>query len=298
MSSEPPADPPAPPYPRMVRREGELGPILLGHARAPLSDIYHQVLSLSLSSVLALMAAAFVVINLIFAGLYLTFPGQVGNLRPGDFWNAFFFSVETFGTIGYGYFYPQGLGANLVMTVETFVGLVYVALATGLVFARVSRPTARVTFSRQAVIADVDGAPMLMFRAANRRANQILEAEVMVTLARDAQTLEGHDIRRFDELKVRRSRSPLFAYSWTVMHQIDESSPFWGATPEVLAAQRVELIVVLSGVDDRFAQRVHARYSYGADEIIWNKRLADILSIGPTGRRVIDYRRFHDVEEV
>jgi inward rectifier potassium channel len=155
-----------------------------------------------------------------------------------------------------------------------------------------------VTFSRQAVIAPFDGEPMLMFRAANRRANQILEAEVMVTLARDVQTLEGHDIRRFDELAVRRSRTPLFAYSWTVMHHIDQASPLWGASPESLAAQRVELIVVLSGVDDRFAQRVHARYSYGAEEIVWNRRMVDILSIGPTGRRVIDYRRFHDVEEV
>jgi inward rectifier potassium channel len=234
----------------------------------------------------------------VFAGLYLMFPGEVANLAPGDFPNAFFFSVETFGTIGYGYLYPKGLEANLIMTVETFVGLVYVALATGLVFARVSRPTARVTFSRQAVVTEFDGEPMLMFRAANRRANQILEAEVTIALARDVRTLEGSDIRRFDELVVRRSRSPLFAYTWTVMHHIDEASPLWGATPEILQAQNVELIVVLSGVDDRYAQRVHARYSYQADEIVWNKRMADVLTIGPTGRRVIDYRRFHDLEEV
>jgi inward rectifier potassium channel len=298
MRPEPPAEPSTPHYPRMVQRDDDPGPILLGRERAPLTDVYHSVLALPLHNVLGLMAAAFIAINLVFAALYLAFPGQVANLKPGDFPNAFFFSVETFGTIGYGYLYPQGIIANLLMTAETFIGLVYVALATGLVFARVSRPTALVTFSRQAVVSLFDGETMLQFRAANRRANQILEAEVTVTLARDVRTLEGREIRRFDELAVRRGRSPLFAYTWTVMHRVDESSPLWGATPESLQAERVELIVMLSGVDDRYAQRVHARYSYTAEEIVWNKRMVDILTIGPTGRRVIDYRRFHDVEEV
>ncbi len=281
----------------MIRRVGEARPILLGRPDEPLSDLYHQVLALPLAGLLALMGAAFVLINVVFACLYL-WAGGVANLGPGDFANAFFFSVETFGTIGYGYLFPKELAANLIMTTETLVGLVYVALATGLVFARVSRPTARVTFSRQAVITDFDGEPTLMFRAANRRANQILEAEVMVNLAQDGRTIEGHEIRRFDELRIRRARSPLFALTWTIMHRIDEASPLWGATQESLAEQRVEIVVVLSGVDDRYAQRVHARHSYAADEIAWNMRLADILSIGSTGRRVVDYRRFHDIVDV
>jgi inward rectifier potassium channel len=291
------ADPTVPPVPRLIRRDGDLAPILFGHPRSPFSDLYHQVLAMPLAGVLALMGATFIIINLVFAELYL-WAGGVANLRPGDLWNAFFFSVETFGTIGYGYIYPQGLWANLLMTAETFVGLVYVALATGLVFARVSRPTARVTFSQQAVITEFDGVPTLMFRAANRRANLILEAEVLVSLARDATTAEGQSIRRFDELRIRRARTPLFALTWTVMHPIDEASPLWGATSEVLQAQRVELIIALSGVDDRYAQRVHARHSYDAGEIVWNKRLADILSVGPGGRRVIDFRRFHDLVDV
>jgi inward rectifier potassium channel len=286
------------PYPRSIRRDGDPRPVLIGRAWAPLPDIYHQMLALPLGGVLALMAAAFVAINLVFAGLYLMMPHGIGNLKAGDFWNAFFFSVETFGTIGYGFFYPVSLGANLLMTIETFVGLVYVALATGLVFARVSRPTARMTFSAKAVVTTFDGVRTLMFRAANRRANQILEAEVMVNLAIDGQTEEGHGIRRFEELRVRRARTPLFALTWTVMHSIDESSPLWGATADSLARQNAELIVVLSGVDDRYAQRVHARHAYAADEIVWNKRLADILTVGPSGRRVVDYRRFHDVVDL
>ena len=298
MTTEAP-DERRPVRPRLTLRRGRnFLPRVRGSEREPLTDIYHQIMALPLAGVIALMGAAFVVINLVFAGLYLLAPGGVANLRAGDFWNAFFFSVQTFGTIGYGYMFPQTGAANLIMAVETFVGLVYVALATGLVFARVSRPTARVAFSSQVVIHAFDGAPTLMFRAANRRANLILEAEVMVSLARDVTTLEGLQIRRFEELKIRRSRTPLFAFSWTVMHPIDESSPLWGVNQEQLTRERAEILVILSGVDDRYAQRVHARHSYASGEITWNKRFADILSIEPDGQRVVDYTRFHDVVEL
>ncbi len=282
----------------LTPRKGVPGPVIIRAERAPLIDLYHRVLALPLHMVLLLMAATFVAINLAFGGLFMLAAGGVGNLKAGDFWNAFFFSVQTFGTIGYGYMFPRSFAADLIVTVETFVGLVYVALATGLVFSRVSRPTARVTFSAVAVIHAFDGVPTLMFRAANRRSNQILEAEVTVSLARDSRTIEGHQIRRFQELRITRSRSPLFAYSWTVMHPIDESSPLWGVDRDALRRDRAELIVVLSGLDDRYNQRVHARHSYTADDLVWGKRFADVIILHPDGRRSIDYRRFHDVEEI
>ena len=265
--------------------------------RRPFIDLYHRTLSLPLWGVLLAMAIAFLAVNLLFGALYALKPEGISNLPHGDLLTAFFFSVQTFGTIGYGYMSPVSVYANTLVAIETFTGLVYVALATGLVFARVSRPNARVAFSRVAVVDVFEGVPTLMFRAANRRANQILEAEVMVSLARDVITREGHQIRQFQELRVLRSRSPLFAITWTVMHPIDEASPLLGATPESLAGQRGELVVVLSGVDDRFAQRVHARYSYTAGAILWGRRFADVLSIGADGRRIVDYRRFHDVED-
>ncbi len=283
-----------PPHPFVVRRPGEPGPVILRPGRETFSDIYHRVLALPLSGILALMAAVFVTANLIFAGLYLQ-TGGVAGLPPGDFWGAFFFSVETFGTIGYGHLYPDGFAAHVVMTVETFTWLVFVALATGLVFARVSRPTARVTFSKVAVIHDFDGVPTLMFRAANRRANHIFEAEVMVSMAHDTETQEGHKIRRFEEIRVVRARTPLFALTWTVMHRIDESSPLFSTSGDSLTSSRAEFIVVISGVDDRYAQRVHARYAYAAEDIMWGARFHDILSVAPDGRRVVDYRRFHDI---
>ena len=261
MNSDPPTDPMKDRYPRVVRRSGDPGPRIMGRVRLPFTDLYHRMLALPLLGVLALMGATFLVFNLVFAWFYTLDPGGVAELAPGDFWNAFFFSVETFGTIGYGHWYPQDFDSNLLMTIETFVGLVYVAVTTGLVFARVSRPVSRITFSKVAVIHDFDGVRTLMFRAANRRANNIVEAEVMVSLARDAITSEGFSIRRFEELKVVRSRSPLFSLSWTIMHPIDEASPLRNVTPESLEARHAEIIVVLSGTDDRYAQRVHARHS-------------------------------------
>jgi inward rectifier potassium channel len=282
----------------MIRRDGDPGPLVVGAGGSPFTDLYHRVLALPLLGILALMGATFLVLNLIFAGLYMLDPGGVAELAPGDFPSDFFFSVETFGTIGYGHWYPQSLASNLVMTIETFVGLVYVAVTTGLVFARVSRPVSRVTFSRVAVVQDFDGTPSLMFRAANLRTNHILEAEVQLSLARDSVTTEGISFRRFEELKVARSRSPLFALSWTIRHPIDEHSPLKDATPHTLAAEHAEIIVVLSGVDDRYAQRVHARYSYTPAELVWGKRFADILFVGPRGRRVVDYRRFHEVVDL
>ena len=295
MSCEPPGEPGQARYPRIVRRNGDRGPKIVGRTRLPFADVYHRALALPLLGVLALMGAGFLVLNLLFAWFYVLDPGGVAELAPGDFWNAFFFSVETFGTIGYGHWYPQDFTSNLLMTCETFVGLVYVAVTTGLVFARVSRPVARVTFSKVAVIHDFDGVPTLMFRAANRRSNQILEAEITISLARDAVTAEGLSFRRFEELKVVRSRSPLFALTWMIMHQIDPSSPLCNTTTESLEAAHAEIIVVLSGADDRYAQRVHARHSYTPAELLRGKRLVDILFIGESGRRTVDYRRFHDV---
>jgi inward rectifier potassium channel len=298
MSSNPKEPETLSQYPRMVRRRGDPGPLVVGAGRSPFTDLYHRVLALPLLGVLALMGGAFLALNLIFAGLYMLDSGGIAELKPGDFWSDFFFSVETFGTIGYGHWYPQSVTANVLMTIETFVGLVYVAVTTGLVFARVSRPVSRVTFSRVAVVQDFDGVQSLMFRAANLRANNILEAEVMVSLARDSTTSEGISFRRFEELKVARSRSPLFALSWTIRHPMDADSPLKDATPESLQAERAEIIVVLSGTDDRYAQRVHARHAYIPSEILWDKRFADILFVGPHGRRVVDYRSFHEVVDV
>jgi inward rectifier potassium channel len=260
-------------------------------------DAYHVLLTITWPRFFGLMAGAYLTINTLFALLYLVDPGGVANTRPGNFGDHFFFSVQTLGGQGYGVMSPQDLYANLVMTLESFVGLFNLAIATGLVFARVSRPTARIMFSDIAVVAPFDGVPSLMFRAANRRQNLVLEAEVTVSLVRNLTTAEGVNMRRFQDLPVVRARTPMFILTWQVIHPIDEASPLWGATARSLLEEQAEIVVVMKGADETFASTIHARASYTPDQLRWGRQLANIFSTGPDGRRVIDFTHFHEAVE-
>jgi inward rectifier potassium channel len=242
------------------------------------------------------LAFVYLGLNVLFATLYLRGDGAIANARPGAFSDAFFFSVETLSTIGYGQMSPATLYGNVVMTVEALFGLTLLAVVAGLVFARVSRPTARVIFSKAAVVTAYNGVPTLSFRLANQRRNQILEAQVSVTLVRDERTAEGEWMRRFYDLQLARQRSPVFAMTFTVMHPIDPASPLWNATAASLAAEAAEIVVTVTGIDETLSQAVHARTSYLAREVLWGHRFADVFTQTEDGRLAIDYRRFHDTE--
>ncbi len=195
---------------------------------------------------------------------------------PGPFLRSFFFSVQTFSTIGYGVVTPAGLAGNLVVTTEAFVGLLWLALATGLIFARFARPTARILFSASAVVAPYGDGKALMFRIVNARSSQLIELEATVLLAKFED--EGtRRVRRFALLTLERKKVVFFPLSWTIVHPIRESSPLWGITDEVLRGAGGEVLILLSGTDESFSQTVHARSSYTADEIVWNARFADIF---------------------
>jgi inward rectifier potassium channel len=286
---------PAPPlpYPRL----GSSRLAYVGLPRDGWRDAYHVLLTMPLIAFFAVMAGAFLIINTIFASLYLLDPGGIMGARQGSFSDAFFFSVQTLGTLGYGVMAPRTFWANLVVTAEVFLGLFNLAIATGLLFARISRPTARIMFSNKAVVVDFEGAPALMLRAANRRRNLVIEADVSVSLLRDVTTAEGVLMRRFDDLPTVRARSPLFFMTWTVIHRIDEASPFHGETRESLLAKRAEVLVVIKGLDETFVSTIHARASYTPNEIVWGAPFADIFVFGPDGRLAIDFTRFHDVVE-
>ena len=302
----PPASPDhtADPPPRVERQPRILASgvrrdvVVIGRDTQGLGDLYHDLLTLSWLRFLGLAFLIYLAINLAFGLAYFVDPKGVSHTGAWSFGDAFFLSVQTFGTIGYGALAPQDLYANLVVTVESFVSLGSVAVLTGVIFARVSRPSARVMFSRNALVTTYDGRPTLLFRAANQRGNYIVEADVSMNLARQTLTQEGLSIRRMLDLKAVRSRSPLFALSWMGLHVIDEDSPLYGATAESLMAESAEIVVVISGVDESFASRIHARHSYLAEEILFDKQFADILSIDDDGRRVVDYSRFHDLRDM
>jgi inward rectifier potassium channel len=269
---------------------------VIGADSGGIHDLYHGILTIPWWGFFLLMLGVFLGANTLFAFLYWLDPAGVAGARPHSFTDDFFFSVETLSTIGYGVMTPRSLYAHVVMTAEAFVGLGIVAVATGLIFARVSRPTARVLFSRIAVITPFDGLPALMFRAANQRGNQILEAEASVSLFAETITTEGHRMRRFQDLKLERSRQSMFTLSWTLIHRIDDASPMHGHTQASLEAISAEIVVALNGVDEVFAQRIYARHSYLPDEILWGRQLADVLSTDADGRRVVNYHNFHDVK--
>jgi inward rectifier potassium channel len=273
---------------------GQRMAIVKGQDNGRFMDFYHQLLTVSWPWFFVELAAAFIVVNLAFAFLYLLDRGGIANARPGSFADAFFFSVQTLGTLGYGVMAPKTLYTNLLVTVESFSGILTIALFTGIIFARFSRPFARVVFSNVAVVAPFDGVPTLMFRVANQRGEAILDASIVVTLARQHTTVEGVTMRRFQELKLLRSSTALFALSWTVMHPIDQTSPLYGLTQADMIDRDMEVVVVLNGLDEIVVDRIYARHAYWADEMIWDRRFVDVISVTPNGARLVDLTRFHE----
>jgi inward rectifier potassium channel len=259
------------------------------------TDFYIQLLTSSWPALLLQIVGAFVVINIIFAlGYYL--DGGIENARPGYFSDYFFFSVETIATIGYGKMSPTDMFSQILMSIEAFSGLINFALITGLIFAKFSRPTARVRFSRAAVISKRDGVPSLMFRMANVRASNIVEAQIHVVFARDEHTREGEYVRHFYDLDLARYRNAIFQYSWTAVHPIEPGSPFYGGKAEDLIRDDASITVSLTGIDETFSQTVYSRYSYKAEDIVWGARLADIISESAERGFRIDYTKFDDIE--
>lgn len=280
---------------RLVAPTGRMNIVRIGTEQARWRDPYHLLLTISWVQFFALTTLSYIAANALFALLYLLGGDGIKNANPGSFADAFFFSVQTMASIGYGAMYPSTPWANALVTIEALVGLLGLAMATGLMFARFARPTARVLFSNNAIITVQDGLPTLMLRAANQRHNQVIEGQVRMTLVRNVITQEGEYMRRFYDMRLVRSQTPVFVLTWTIMHQIDADSPLYGLTGDDLAEVEAEIVITLTGLDETFAQTIHARHSYLASEIVWNVRFANILSRLPDGRRAVDYRLFHDV---
>jgi inward rectifier potassium channel len=261
----------------------------------PFADLYHHLLTSSWPLLLAQISAAFFAINALFAVGYYLDEG-IANARPGSFGDVFFFSVETMATIGYGRMAPVTLLAHILMSFEALIGMIGLAVTTGLIFAKFSRPSARVRFSRYGVTSSRDGVLSLMFRMANERASQIVEAQAHVLLARGEVTVEGEPVWRFHDLELTRYRNATFRHSWTVIHPIRPGSPLYGSSEESLKAARAEIVVSVTGIDGAFMQTVYARHTYKAADIVWGARLADIMIRTPEDDFLIDYGKFDAIE--
>ena len=257
-------------------------------------DIYHFILTLSWPQFAGLVLGIYVFINLCFAMLYLLGGRCIAGLVPGSFSDVFFFSVETLATVGYGHAYPDTLYGHCVATLEIMVGLFGLAVMTGLIFVRFSRPTARIKFSEVAVVAPFNGFPTLMMRVANLRHHAMVEAEFRLLLGRSELTREGEDVRRFYPLRLQFDHLINFPAALTLRHVIDETSPLFGLTPQDLKLADSRMLASVVCVDPVIQAPIQSQTEYLCEQIAWNRRFAEIYSEDSVGRYTVDYSKFHD----
>ncbi|MDE2006587.1 MAG: hypothetical protein KGI51_08480 [Rhodospirillales bacterium] len=267
-----------------------------GAVRFDWRDPYHIAVGLSWPRFLATMIGLELALNSGFATLYWAMPGAIANARPGSFADAFFFSLETLATVGYGVMAPATIYAHLVASAEILTGMMFVALATGLTFVRFSRPRAKILWPAQAVVARHNGRPTLMVRIANGRASLLVDGSARFYALIAERTEEGEHFRRIHELPLLRARIPIFALTWTVMHVLDGASPLAGMDAAALRARGVRLFLAVTAHDPTLAADVHDIRDFSAEEIAFGMRYAEAVSVDERGRAIADLRRVGEVE--
>ena len=259
------------------------------------TDLYHRAMTVSWPAFFATAALIFIALNALFAVLYSLGNRPIANVAGQGILDLFYFSIETLATVGYGDMHPQTNYGHFVATVEIFTGMSFLAVMTGLIFARFSRPRARFVFADHPVVTMHQDHPTLMIRLANARHNAISRATARLWLIRAESTKAGDQFRRFYELKVERAEHPMFVLSWTLFHTIDKDSILHGLTAADLEETDAFLVVNVDGLDDSSAQQLYARRIYSPGEIRWRHRYRNITSVSPQGRFQLDYTKFHDV---
>jgi inward rectifier potassium channel len=284
---------------RLLNRDGSFNVASEGRGFWSAAGMYNALLTATWPRFFGILIGSYLAVNSLFALVYVSL-GQ-GALHSVDhmpgFLTAFFFSVHTFATIGYGTIGPAGIAANAIVTVESVVGLLSFALITGLVFARFSRPTAHLIYSRSAIVAPYRGVRGFEFRVLNGRRSQLIELHAMVVLSR-FEDFDRVRKRQFYTLALERDHVAFFPLTWTIVHPIDESSPLYGWTEERLKAAEAEFLILITAFDETFSQTVHSRTSYAANEVVWNARFAGAYRVVPGGRFAVDLQRMHEIEPV
>jgi inward rectifier potassium channel len=257
-------------------------------------DWYYLLLRAPWWGAVLAIAAMFLFVNFLFA-LGYWWTGGVAGARPGSLLDLFFFAVQTMGTIGYGSMYPVSLGAHVLSTIQALVGILVIAVSTGVVFAKFSVMRARARFASFAVITPYDGVPTLMFRIGNQRASPIIDVTTRVILTRTEHSSEGVRMYRAYDLKLERDHAPALSRTWMIFHRITEQSPLYGATPTSFVKDEIELMIALRGIDETSGQTLHARKTYYDHEVRWGARHADMLSERPDGVFVVDMGCFDQI---
>lgn len=259
------------------------------------TDLYHRSMGVNWTGFFAGAAFVFVIFNLIFAGLYWVGDNPIANARPGHIIDLIFFSIETLATVGYGDMHPQTIYGHTVATMEIFTGMCSIAVMTGLIFARFSRPRARIIFARHPIICQLDGQLALMIRLANARHNYISDASAKLWLVLMERTQEGQQLRRSYPLTLLRKETPMFVLSWSLAHLIDATSPLYGKTDTMLEQAEAMIILIINGLDECSGQDMHARHLYTHADIRRHHQYVDIISNQADGTTLVDYEKFHDV---
>jgi inward rectifier potassium channel len=285
---------------RFLNHDGSFNVRRKGQSLMESLNVFHWLLNLSGWRFGLLVVAGYLLTNMAFAvGYFLCgpdgFSGAVGTGMMDRFFDGFFFSVQTLATIGYGRISPNSVSANVLVTVESLVGLMGFAIITGIIFARFSRPTAEIIFSHRAVIAPYRGMSGFMFRIANARTNQLISVEAVVNMGR-IEEKDGLPKRAFYTLELERRKVQFFPLHWVVVHPIDEASPLYGWTEERLAASDAEFTILLTATDETYAQTVHARSSYKPQEIVWAAKFVDMFLPSDDGVVTVDLGKIHDIE--
>lgn len=277
-------------------RSGQVEFLKLNLEKWEWRDAYQWLLALSWPRFAAFIAGVYIVINLIFAALYVLGENCIAGMTPGSFVEAFFFSVQTLATVGYGHMYPQTLYGHVVTTIEIIDGMFGLAVMTGLIFVRFSRPTAQILFSKSVVIGPLNGRPTLMLRVGNLRAQSMVEAEFRIMFMRDEPILEGDNFRHFYDLKLQFDRLISFPAALTLRHVIDQQSPLYGETPQSLESSRALLVASVVGIDPVIPAAVQTQHDYTWRDIRFGERFVEIYTEPVDGKLTVDFGRLHDTE--
>jgi inward rectifier potassium channel len=277
---------------------GDSEALKVGLDRFNWTDPYYAVLTVSWTGFFTLLLGFYIVANAAFATLYFIVPGSIAGVHHRAFLDCFFFSVETLGTVGYGVWSPGSLYGHVLSSLEVVFGMVLTAIVTGLVFARFSRPQARLLFSDVAVVAPYEGQTAIMIRMVSERSQGIADANARMMVLREFRSEEGHVMRRFTDLTLQRSYSPIVALSWTLIHFIDEKSPLWGKTADDFKTSDASLFISVAGYDEAISSPIIARKTYPVGQIRFGHAFEDIMSDSPDGRIILDLTRFHNTREM